>query len=150
MDSKMDSGYLGPGENHAQALEDDYNIMRELAPEEVVGIMDELLCHEVSGSPRKDSGHQCLTERVVPWQMAWHMGHPLSQTLFTSLYLDKLLWPIPKTFEDARFAREKLGNRKKNSELLHIVLRAYCLALVKCCDFVHSRVSAEFYYEVGS
>jgi hypothetical protein len=147
MDSKMDSGYLGPGENHAQALEDDYNIMRELAPEEVVGIMDELLCHEVSGSPRKDSGHQCLTERVVPWQMAWHMGHPLSQTLFTSLYLDKLLWPIPKTFEDARFAREKLGNRKKNSELLHIVLRAYCLALVKCCDFVHSRVSAEFYYE---
>lgn len=47
MDPKMDSGYLGPGENHAQALEDDYDIMRELAPEEVVGIMDKLLCHEV-------------------------------------------------------------------------------------------------------
>ena len=43
----MDSGYLGPGENHAQALEDDYDVMRGLAPEEVVGIMDELLCHEV-------------------------------------------------------------------------------------------------------
>lgn len=128
MDSKMDSGYLGPGENQAHALEDDYDIMRELAPEEVVGIMDELLCHE----------------------MAWHMGHPLSQTLFTSLYLDKLLWPVPKTFEDARFAREKLGDKKEDSKLLHLVLRAYCLALVKCCDFVHSRVSAEFYYEVGS
>lgn len=125
MDSKMDSGYLGPGENQAHALEDDYDIMRELAPEEVVGIMDELLCHE----------------------MAWHMGHPLSQTLFTSLYLDKLLWPVPKTFEDARFAREKLGDKKEDSKLLHLVLRAYCLALVKCCDFVHSRVSAEFYYE---
>lgn len=47
MDSKMDSGYLGPGENNAQALEDDYDIMRELAPEEVIGIMDELLFHEV-------------------------------------------------------------------------------------------------------
>lgn len=82
--------------------------------------------------------------------MAWHMGHPLSQTLFTSLYLDKLLWPVPKTFEDALFAREKLGDKKEDSKLLHLVLRAYCLALVKCCDFVHSRVSAEFYYEVGS
>lgn len=46
----MDSGYLGPGENHAQALEDDYDVMRELAPEEVMGIMDELLCHEVGTS----------------------------------------------------------------------------------------------------
>ena len=47
MDSKMDSGYLGGGENHAQALEDDYDVMRELRPEEVLGIMDQLLCHEV-------------------------------------------------------------------------------------------------------
>jgi len=47
MDSKMDSGYLDPGENHAKALEDDYDVMRELLPEEVVGIMDQLLCHEV-------------------------------------------------------------------------------------------------------
>lgn len=47
MDSKMDSGYLGPGENHAQALEDDYDVMRELQPQEVLGVMDQLLCHEV-------------------------------------------------------------------------------------------------------
>ena len=47
MDAKMDSGYLGPGENHAQALEDDYDLRRELGPEEVLGIMDGLLCHEV-------------------------------------------------------------------------------------------------------
>lgn len=49
MDAKMDSGYLGPGENYAQALEDDYDVTRELAPEEVIGVMDELLCHEVGG-----------------------------------------------------------------------------------------------------
>ena len=46
----MDSGYLAPGE----ALEDDYDVMRELQPEEALGIMDELLCHEVRWSLRRD------------------------------------------------------------------------------------------------
>ncbi|PLB48941.1 putative amino-acid N-acetyltransferase subunit Mak10 [Aspergillus steynii IBT 23096] len=125
MDSKMDSGYLGPGENNAQALEDDYDIMRELAPEEVIGIMDELLFHE----------------------MAWHKGHPLSLTLFTSIYLDNLLWPVPKSLKEAHFGRHQPGGSKADTGLVHGVLRAYCLALVKCCDFVHSRVAAEYYYE---
>ncbi|KAL3472293.1 Mak10 subunit, NatC N-terminal acetyltransferase-domain-containing protein [Aspergillus californicus] len=125
MDSKMDSGYLGPDENE-QSLNDDYDVSRQLTPEEVVGIMDELLCHEV----------------------AWHMGHPLSQTLFTSLYLDKLLWPVPRDPEDFQFGRGKPAGDKTESELVHVVLRAYCLALVKCCDFVHTRVIREFYYEV--
>jgi hypothetical protein len=43
MDTKMDSGFLAPGET----LDDDYDVLRELLPEEVVGIMDQLLCHEV-------------------------------------------------------------------------------------------------------
>ncbi|KAJ5745259.1 hypothetical protein N7520_010441 [Penicillium odoratum] len=120
MDSKMDSGYIAPGENQAQALEDDYDVRRALTPEEVVGLMDQLLCHE----------------------MAWHMGHPLSQTLFTSIYLDKLLWPVPKSMQDARFDRVP-----SESPLVSIVLRAYCLAMVKACDFVHARVAVEYYYE---
>ncbi|KAL4917166.1 Mak10 subunit, NatC N-terminal acetyltransferase-domain-containing protein [Aspergillus aurantiobrunneus] len=124
MDSKMDSGYLGPEEN-GKGLEDEYDVLRDLTPDEVVWIMDELLCHE----------------------MAWHMGHPLSQTLFTSLYLDKLLWPIPKGFEDAHFGRGGPSGDKQIPELVHIVLRAYCLGLIKCCDFVHARVTAGFYYE---
>ncbi|GKZ21510.1 hypothetical protein AbraIFM66951_006692 [Aspergillus brasiliensis] len=125
MDSKMDSGYLGPGENHAQALDDDYDVTRELGPEEVLGVMDELLCHE----------------------MAWHMGHPLSQTLFTSLYLDKLLWPVPKSLEEATFFRGGSASNGKELTIVHLVLRAYCLALVKCCDFVHARVATEYYFE---
>jgi N-alpha-acetyltransferase 35, NatC auxiliary subunit len=44
MDSKMDSGHLEPGES----LEDEYDILRPLSPEEVIGIMDQILCHEVS------------------------------------------------------------------------------------------------------
>lgn len=43
----MDSGYIGPGETHAQALEDDYDVRRELQAKEVLGLMDQLLCHEV-------------------------------------------------------------------------------------------------------
>ncbi|OAX84893.1 hypothetical protein ACJ72_00715, partial [Emergomyces africanus] len=44
MDEKMDSGYLAPGET----LDDDYDVVkRRLLPEEVVGIMDQLLGHEV-------------------------------------------------------------------------------------------------------
>ncbi|KAJ5723502.1 hypothetical protein N7488_001537 [Penicillium malachiteum] len=120
MDSKMDSGYIAPGENQAQALEDDYDVRQELSPEQVVGLMDQLLCHE----------------------MAWHMGHPLSQTLFTSIYLDKLLWPVPKTMEDARFDRVP-----SDSTLVNLVLRSYCLALIKACDLVHTRVAGEYYYE---
>ena len=40
----MDSGYLEPGET----MDDDYDVLRDLSPEEVIGIMDQLLCHEVS------------------------------------------------------------------------------------------------------
>ena len=39
----MDSGFLKSGET----LEDDYNVLRKLLPDEVIGIMDQLLCFEV-------------------------------------------------------------------------------------------------------
>ena len=81
--------------------------------------------------------------------MAWHMGHPLSQTLFTSLYLDKLLWPVPKSLDEATFFRGRSASNDKPASIVHLVLRAYCLALLKCCDFVHARVATEYYFEVG-
>lgn len=43
MDPKMDSGFLAPGES----LDDDYDVLRELLPEEVIGIIDQLICFEV-------------------------------------------------------------------------------------------------------
>ncbi|KAL8759352.1 MAG: hypothetical protein Q9199_000831 [Rusavskia elegans] len=118
MDPKMDSGFLREGET----LEDEFDVLKELLPEEVVGLMDQILCHE----------------------MAWHMGHPLSQSLFTSYHIDRLLWPEPKKLEEASFDRQApvTGNG-----MLHVVFRAYCLALIKCCDHVHRRVGAEHYYE---
>ncbi|KAL9005096.1 MAG: hypothetical protein Q9188_002116 [Gyalolechia gomerana] len=98
MDPKMDSGFLKEGES----LEDEFKVMRELLPEEVVGLMDQMLCHE----------------------MAWHMGHPLSTSIFTSYHIDRLLWPEPKKLEDARFDRS--GGADPGNGMLHIVLRAYC------------------------
>ena len=75
------------------------------------------------------------------------MGHPLSQSLFTSVYIDRLLWPDPKTLEQARFERDKMPG--SGNQLLHLVLRAYCLGLVKTCDFVRRRIMSERYYEVS-
>lgn len=43
MDPKMDSGFLAQGES----LDDDYDVLRELLPEEVIGIIDQLICFEV-------------------------------------------------------------------------------------------------------
>lgn len=119
MDPKMDSGYLAPGET----LDDDYDVLRHLEPEEVIGIMDQLICFE----------------------MAWHKGHPLSQSLFTSSYIDKLLWPEPKVLREASFIRD--GRTASENQLLHLVLRGYCLALLKTCDFVLGTIVKEHYYE---
>ncbi|KAL9124316.1 MAG: hypothetical protein Q9217_006342 [Psora testacea] len=119
MDPKMDSGYLANGET----LEDDYDVLHELLPEEVIGIMDQLLCFE----------------------MAWHMGFPLSQSLLTSYYIDRLLWPEPKSLGEARFDRDK--EPANGNQLLHVVLRAYCLSLIKTCDFVHRRLATEKFFE---
>jgi N-alpha-acetyltransferase 35, NatC auxiliary subunit len=121
MDPKMDSGFLAQGE----AIEDDYNVSQSLLPEQVLGVMDALLSVEV----------------------AWHMGHPLSQTLFTSIYVDYLLWPEPLTLEDASFDRRAVSAR--GNALIHVVLRSYCLALIKACEYVHQSICAETFFEVS-
>lgn len=119
-DSKMDSGALEDGED----LVDDFDVSQPLSNEQVIWIMDQLLCREVS----------------------WHQGYPLSQTLFTSIYLDKVLWPEPKQLHEAHFLRAPGSEPSPTQDLL----RAYCLGVVKCCDLVLSMVTSQHYYEVGS
>lgn len=75
------------------------------------------------------------------------MGHPLSQGLFTSFYLDRMLWPEPKTLDEARFDRDH--RTSPGNELVHLVLRSYSLTLVKTCDFVHRTIAREHHYEVS-
>ena len=46
MDPKMDSGMIKPGEK-----ETPFDVLQPILPEEVIGIMDQLLAMEVSFSP---------------------------------------------------------------------------------------------------
>ena len=118
-------------------MEDEYDYSQTLLPEEIIGIIDQLLCHEV-----------CLYLQI--WfqlisQMAWHMGHPLSQTIFTSLYIDRLLSPCPLSLDQTYFDRSESC---EDEPLTLQILRAYCLGLIKTCSYVNNRVKAEHYYEV--
>ena len=81
-------------------------------------------------------------------QVAWYMGNHLSQTLFSSLHIDRLLWPEPKSLDEATFHRN--SNPPSDNVMLHVVLRNYCLGLIKTCYFVHKKIVSETYYEVRS
>ena len=83
MDHKMDSGFLEPGE----CLEDDYDVLRELLPEEVLGIMDQLLCYEVGLLlQRLQAGSISETDpRYRRWHGTWVIrSHNLSSPHYTS------------------------------------------------------------------
>ncbi|KAI1496275.1 Mak10 subunit, NatC N-terminal acetyltransferase-domain-containing protein [Biscogniauxia marginata] len=119
MDPKMDSGVLAEGES----LDEEYDVSRVLLPEEILGIIDQLLCLE----------------------MAWHLGYPLSQTLLTSVYVEALMNPRPTSIDDANFTRDP-ESRDKQPVLL-FVLRAYCIGMLKACYLVNELVKDELFYE---
>jgi hypothetical protein len=75
--------------------------------------------------------------------MAWHLGYPLSQTLFTNVYIEGILMPMPQTIEQADFVRDQAER-----DPMLVVLRAYCLGLLKACHHVNERIKGEHYYEV--
>lgn len=114
----MDSGFLAPGET----LEDDYDVTRQLLPEEVLGVIDQLLCCE----------------------MAWHQGYPLSQTVFTSHYIDKIITSAGTDIASARF-RPNAASPKDH--LIDLALHACCLGLIKCCDLVIQKITSTHFYE---
>ncbi|PFH62057.1 hypothetical protein XA68_15265 [Ophiocordyceps unilateralis] len=119
MDPKMDSGCVRAGDE-SDAL---YDVSTPLLPDEVLGIIDQLLCHE----------------------MSWHLGYPLSQTLFTSVHVEALLMPTPATVHEACFVRH--ADATANQQPMLRVLRAYCLGMLKACGYVNERIKSEHYYE---
>ncbi|KAI0456014.1 Mak10-domain-containing protein [Xylaria acuta] len=119
MDRKMDSGVLNEGES----LDEEYDVTRSLLPEEILGIIDQLLCLE----------------------MAWHQGYPLSQTILTSVYVEALMNPYPTTIDDVDFTRTLPPPLREPSLLF--ALRAYCAGLIKACFFVNECMKEELYYE---
>lgn len=52
--------------------------------------------------------------------------------------------PPPASIADAEFIRDGKLDRSP----MHVVLRAYCLALLRTCWYVVDRIKFEQYYEV--
>ncbi|KAK7977699.1 hypothetical protein PG996_003751 [Apiospora saccharicola] len=119
MDPKMDSGCLEEGES----LDEEYDTARDLLPEEVLGIIDQLLCLE----------------------MAWHLGYPLSQTILTSVYVEALLRDPNAPLSSMTFLRDSASQTKQPKFLF--VLRAYCAGMLRGCHCVNEVVKDELYYE---
>lgn len=91
MDPKMDSGCLSPGES----LDDDYDVNRPLLPEEVLGIIDQLLCHEVGVLLLQFSRLRVLTTAVD----GLALGLPFVP--------DPLHQPIPRGNRDAHASEDR-------------------------------------------
>ena len=130
MDPKMDSGYIEEGDS----FESDFDPAAGLDLEEVLWIMDELLCME----------------------MAFHQGYPLSQNVFTSSHIFRLIdpettWPYYLDFNDG----QEKGDVEVDSDessirqgLVHVVLEAYCVGLIKCVQMALGAIQSQTYYEV--
>ncbi|KAK0946508.1 N-alpha-acetyltransferase, non-catalitic subunit [Friedmanniomyces endolithicus] len=121
MDPKMDSGYVPLGDT----LEPDFDVCKGLPAEQVLWIMDELL-------------------RLTA---VWHDGYPLSQTIFTSLHVDRLLSPDNRPPYQLSYGDMTLRIMTVEEQLVHIVLRAYCVALVKSCALVLHTIQSQNFYE---
>lgn len=85
--------------------------------------------------------------RLQQIQMAWHLGHPLSQTIFTSLYIEALLSSRTDKLDSVNFGRNAFS--ANDEPLTRQILRAYCLGLIKTCCFVNNRIKSEHFYEVS-
>ncbi|EEY19272.1 conserved hypothetical protein [Verticillium alfalfae VaMs.102] len=89
-------------------------------------------------------GFFTLFESVGALEMAWHVGYPLSQTVFTCAYVESILMPAPSTLDEAHFIRDPAV---ATPSPMHAVLRAYCLGLLKTCGQVNESIINEHYYE---
>jgi len=119
MDPKMDSGFLEPDET----FDDHFPITGSLLPTELIAIMDQLLCYE----------------------MSWYQGYPLAQNLFTSHHIDYLLSQT-RPEKAMPTLRQGYGAEEPNI-LLEGVLKAYCVGVIKCCDIVIEMIAGQQYYE---
>ena len=118
----MDSGYVPPGDT----FEPDADLFKPLDAAEALWIMDQLTCLEI----------------------AWLDGYPLSQTVFTSLHIDRLLNP---KYENEYTSAFKTGQRPAAAttelDLVHMALLAYCIGLIKCCDEALKLIQSQNFYE---
>ncbi|GIZ37087.1 hypothetical protein CKM354_000055000 [Cercospora kikuchii] len=116
MDPKMDSGFVEP----TDTFEPEWKVIDEdgINGEEALWIMDELMRLE----------------------MLFHEGYPLSQNVFTSLHIFRLVDP-GNTYP------YNLALSEGNPSFTQRILRIYCLAVIKSCQLVLECIQAQTYYE---
>lgn len=113
----MDSGCIPEGDS----FEPDFDVCGKLDASQVIWIMDELFQLE----------------------MSFHEGYPLSQNLFTSLHIFRLICPDNEYPYHFYYDR----NRTVEDHLLHTVLRAYCIGVLKCCQLALQLIQDHTFYE---
>ena len=75
------------------------------------------------------------------------MGHALGQTLFTSLYIDKILAPRPLRLHTISFSKLDAPADTLGHQLVEKVIKPFCLGIVKCCGLVYQQIGPDHLYE---
>lgn len=121
MDPKMDSGFIPPDEETGLDLFQS----RKLIESEALWIMDQMLCLEIT----------------------WLDGYPLSQTIFTSLHIDRILSPDRGKDDLWRGGSNPILPWEQRDLLVDNILLAYSIATIKSCQLASFLVQSQTYYE---
>ena len=118
----MDSGYVAPG----HTFDPEFDPTSSLDLPEVLWIIDQLFCLEIT----------------------WHDGYPLSQTVFTSLHVDRLLDPTRDPPSVALLNKVRYSKDSPAESMLGLeIVQIYCIALIKCCQLVLHLIQSQNFYE---
>lgn len=89
---------------------------------------------------------------MIYYQVGWHNGLALSQSVFTIRYVHYLLdisIPRFKTAHDIS-PQSSIPDPNRPPELVNLVLRAGIFGLMKCCDLVWRELAQNRVFEVTS
>ena len=86
-------------------------------------------------------------DQLLCLEITWLDGYPLSQTIYTSLHIDRLLSP-DKVRKDSFYLGSQPPTTTTEADApTHKVLHAYCVALVKCCQLALYLIQSQNFYE---
>lgn len=136
MDPRLDNGMISYGNPPPS-----FDCYAPLLPEEVCWLLDRAIAAEVR------TAESLITNlSLIIYQMTWHMGCALSQTVFTLLHVHNL-----ENLEPSRWCRYQQipSDPQRPDFLVTNVLRAGVLGLVKSCDLAWREFSKRHMYEVS-
>lgn len=87
-------------------------------------------------------------DEIFRLEMCFQDGYPLSQNVFTSLHVFRLLGPENRHPYYFRFEGPSAKDQTTvEQQLVHFVLRAYCIAVIKCVQSTLNLIQTYTYYE---